>query len=547
MRPDVNDYHSSHSATSTRLRIQTCIEETIGIDDPAKPFKNFDMYIFVDLSFDIFAVELEFIYDVVYTKVVLIYTKLGCSLRIISFISSFSVVLLFFISIINEPKFHFSRVDIAITGILLTGAVALELYAAWVMLSSNWAIFVAAFHHNLLVRKIFSVALKRLPWLLHRGKSWSNKIGQFDLLRYCLLYKKKKGNQSSGILHKITNNDITDMWHKYMFTKFDPVPRYLMDIGNFLHPAWSFIRSDSFRASRGENALSAEQYDDLRWSIKLDFDYSIIIWHLATSVCYYQEHQGDDDNDDEAKISKQVSDYMMYLLAMCPALILPEQSKSFWLDHAYDKLKELLFSATETTNATSTLLSNPDIVDEKEHESSEESTMENLQGGVSAAIDIRNVVSRETTLKQILKKDVFKLATFLKQLENKWKLIREVWIEMLVYAAVSSQNISHVVFLHCPPGTGKTPLVRLCIQDAGANLFRVNGPEIVSQYWGASEQALREVFDSATKAAPSVLRFLLSKIFIHELDAIIAPARKDGGEELSQRMVATLVELMAYL
>ncbi|XP_048137655.1 calmodulin-interacting protein 111 isoform X2 [Rhodamnia argentea] len=92
------------------------------------------------------------------------------------------------------------------------------------------------------------------------------------------------------------------------------------------------------------------------------------------------------------------------------------------------------------------------------------------------------------------------------------------------------------VLLHGPPGTGKTSLARLCAHDAGVNLFSVNGPEIVRQYYGESEQALREVFDSASHAAPAV-------VFMDELDAI-APARKDGGEELSHRMVGTLLSLM---
>ncbi|XP_024029626.1 calmodulin-interacting protein 111 [Morus notabilis] len=92
------------------------------------------------------------------------------------------------------------------------------------------------------------------------------------------------------------------------------------------------------------------------------------------------------------------------------------------------------------------------------------------------------------------------------------------------------------VLLHGPPGTGKTSLARLCVRDAGVIIFSVNGPELVSQYYGESERALHELFESARQAAPAV-------VFIDELDAI-APARKDGGEELSQRMVATLLNLM---
>ncbi|CAN1271681.1 Calmodulin-interacting protein 111 [Linum perenne] len=92
------------------------------------------------------------------------------------------------------------------------------------------------------------------------------------------------------------------------------------------------------------------------------------------------------------------------------------------------------------------------------------------------------------------------------------------------------------VLLHGPPGTGKTSLARLCAHDATLKIFTVNGPELISQYHGESEQAMREVFDSASLAAPAV-------VFIDELDAI-APARKEGGDELSQRMVATLLNLM---
>ncbi|XP_065009296.1 calmodulin-interacting protein 111-like isoform X1 [Musa acuminata AAA Group] len=92
------------------------------------------------------------------------------------------------------------------------------------------------------------------------------------------------------------------------------------------------------------------------------------------------------------------------------------------------------------------------------------------------------------------------------------------------------------VLLHGPPGTGKTSLATSCARSVGASLFSINGPEVISEYYGESEQALREVFDSAKQAAPSV-------VFIDELDAI-APTRKEGSEELSLRIVATLLKLM---
>ncbi|RDY01976.1 Calmodulin-interacting protein 111, partial [Mucuna pruriens] len=122
-------------------------------------------------------------------------------------------------------------------------------------------------------------------------------------------------------------------------------------------------------------------------------------------------------------------------------------------------------------------------------------------------------------------------------LSIEYTLLKDI-ISSSVNDALSSFGLrtTRGVLLHGPPGTGKTSLAQLCAHDVGVNFFPINGPEIVTQYYGESEQALHEVFDSAIQAAPAV-------VFIDELDAI-APARKDGGEELSQRLVATLLNLM---
>lgn len=65
------------------------------------------------------------------------------------------------------------------------------------------------------------------------------------------------------------------------------------------------------------------------------------------------------------------------------------------------------------------------------------------------------------------------------------------------------------VLLYGPPGTGKTSLASSCAHDAGASLFCINGPQIISQYYGESEQALHEVFVSARRATPAVVGLLL--------------------------------------
>ncbi|CAI7906653.1 unnamed protein product [Closterium sp. NIES-53] len=92
------------------------------------------------------------------------------------------------------------------------------------------------------------------------------------------------------------------------------------------------------------------------------------------------------------------------------------------------------------------------------------------------------------------------------------------------------------ILLHGPPGTGKTSLARAVAAEAGAALFVINGPELVSEFFGESEEALNEVFSAAQEAAPSI-------VFIDELDAI-APARTRDAEDLSHRMVAALLTIL---
>ncbi len=92
------------------------------------------------------------------------------------------------------------------------------------------------------------------------------------------------------------------------------------------------------------------------------------------------------------------------------------------------------------------------------------------------------------------------------------------------------------VLLHGPPGTGKTRLARAVANESEAEFFLINGPEIMGSAYGESEKRLREVFDAAAKAAPSIL-------FIDEIDSI-APKREQVTGEAEKRLVAQLLTLM---
>ena len=92
------------------------------------------------------------------------------------------------------------------------------------------------------------------------------------------------------------------------------------------------------------------------------------------------------------------------------------------------------------------------------------------------------------------------------------------------------------VLLYGPPGTGKTLLAKAVANETNANFYTIGGPEIMSKYYGESEEKLRNIFQQAEKNAPSI-------IFIDEIDSI-APKREEVSGEVERRIVSQLLSLM---
>ncbi len=92
------------------------------------------------------------------------------------------------------------------------------------------------------------------------------------------------------------------------------------------------------------------------------------------------------------------------------------------------------------------------------------------------------------------------------------------------------------VLLHGPPGTGKTLLAKAVANESDANFILLNGPEIMSKFYGESEKKIRDIFEEAEKTAPSI-------IFIDEIDAI-APKREETNGEVERRVVSQILTMM---
>ncbi|MCH6585516.1 MAG: CDC48 family AAA ATPase [Thaumarchaeota archaeon] len=92
------------------------------------------------------------------------------------------------------------------------------------------------------------------------------------------------------------------------------------------------------------------------------------------------------------------------------------------------------------------------------------------------------------------------------------------------------------ILLYGPPGCGKTLLAKVIASESEANMFPINGPEIMNKYYGETEAKLREIFKEAKDNSPSI-------IFIDEIDAI-APKREEAYGDVEKRVVAQLLALM---
>jgi transitional endoplasmic reticulum ATPase len=92
------------------------------------------------------------------------------------------------------------------------------------------------------------------------------------------------------------------------------------------------------------------------------------------------------------------------------------------------------------------------------------------------------------------------------------------------------------VLLYGSPGCGKTLLAKAVANESEAHFLLLNGPEIMSKFYGESEKKIRDLFDDAEKNAPSI-------VFIDEIDSV-APKRDESYGEVERRVVSQILTCM---
>ncbi|KAK7820746.1 uncharacterized protein LOC112009408 [Quercus suber] len=350
--------------------------------------------------------ELGFMYDALYTKAPIIYTWIGCILRIISLFSL--AFTLFGFTILFKEGF-ISHTDAGFTYSMLIGAIILEVYQIIILPFSDWAIIEMIKHYDM---PFVMPCLRVLAPRSYKWKRWSNSLAQFNLVDFCLRDEQFK---FGGIL-KFHGMDMKIRKCKSK-TRVD-FPKELKEL---MVPEMKEIdieRGLKPITQRGQWAL--QRYGcldhDFKWSIKRDFDKSITIWHIATDICYRSDNAQYDTTNTQIEMCKLLSNYMMYLLAIRPHMLCSTTAK-------------IIFEHTSTKLSTF-LRARPSKIKD-EYEACRILRTEELRKESEANRKNETMV----TSKWHVLRDAQRLARNLLDRENRWLIISSVWMEMLCYAA----------------------------------------------------------------------------------------------------------------
>uniref|UniRef100_A0A2C9V0T1 DUF4220 domain-containing protein n=1 Tax=Manihot esculenta TaxID=3983 RepID=A0A2C9V0T1_MANES len=260
------------------------------------------------------------------------------------------------------------------------------------------------------------------------NKRWSNSMAKFNLIRICLNDKPIK---FSGILKFLC---IYELLEKQQFKALDNVSadlkrlvfeQILVKSRNEL----DISLSRQLCAQRGDQILrEMDCFDKIGWSVETEFDQSILLWHIATDLCFYIDLNKKSNVIETplCKESKSLSEYMLYLLVMCP-FMLPNGIGQIRFQDTYAEATQFL--------------------QEKKHISDENKACTAL---LQVNTDILPSQVKGDRSKTVLF-DACRLAKSLQALETeeqwtsekKWEMINHVWIEMLSFAANQCGSINH--------------------------------------------------------------------------------------------------------
>ncbi|GKV14860.1 hypothetical protein SLEP1_g25667 [Rubroshorea leprosula] len=408
-------------------------------------------------AFKVIKVELGFMYDLVYTKAPVIYSPWGFFRRFITF----SLTCLVFLLFILDDKLRHNRTDFVVTLLLLAVAILLEIYAALTVFASDqtrvWLI-----KHGM--TRISSL-VEWLKWF--RVQRWSKSIAQYSLVWLSLEEKL-----SLKIIEEFRYKEINGFSKEYRKLIFDHVKSKFEQIfykekpeqseGSKEEPEWRskskrYTALREFYSQRGKGTLDKYKEKigqvDLEWSISAaEFDKSILIWHMATEICYYSPENLSDEVKLSRDFSLHMSRYMLYLLVIYP-FMLPAGIGLIRFRDTRAEAKEFFKEQLSTTTDGGTYCAAALAELRRKICSSDGEVKARRKRACKSLLEVRTDVPpikvKGDRSKSVLF-DACMLASRLNTISDpkvKWDLMRDMWLELLAYAACQCKGSEHGVQL----------------------------------------------------------------------------------------------------
>ncbi|KAF8029927.1 hypothetical protein BT93_E2365 [Corymbia citriodora subsp. variegata] len=365
-----------------------------------------------DRAFTVSEIELNFMFDVLYTKAAVLYTKQGLIGRFLGILCLVSTLCVFAVIFKNTflIDFYFTY-----TYALLMAVVSLELYKITTWAFSDWAVVVMG-----MMNPKVPLVSRLLPFLADRcmkKKRWSRSIGQLNLIEHCRFHKERS-KPVNMVLDWFAKYEINRKW----LHSRKPMPSCLRAL--VLRKMAELEEKRNYRPFNERGKWTLEIYDvrgkqALSDSIEAKFANSIIIWHIATEILQSSESE----KSDAYEGSKILSKYMMYHLALQPYIL---------------SLPDLNIPLENACHTLRTLLRYRDYNDVINNLSS-------LDGDFPHPVEPSSP-TRITSQWDMLS-EVQKLVVDLKTMDNKWELISSIWVEMLCHAAFKCHVYNHAKLL----------------------------------------------------------------------------------------------------
>ncbi|XP_059657415.1 uncharacterized protein LOC132303971 [Cornus florida] len=427
-------------------------------------------------AFGIIELELNLMYEILYTKMSVVHCKLGYICRSVCF-SSVVVALALFLS---EEKQGFDGFDVGITYVLLLGAIVLDIIAIVMLFFSNSTIItLMSIRSNRTwvenwVKKMlnFLLAVKRrrriadaakpprpccmlmrlIGQFLHRG--WSESVSQFNLINNCI------HKPSTWMQTLIDNFHLTNVFDRLKYVKRVSFTRELRDfIFKELRTkasTWRNVASaKEIYSGRGEGVLRERGHHNLLPSVEeVEYDRSLLLWHIATELCYSDSKSnaaagtGDDDDIDDDDIgkyrnfSKLLSDYMLYLLVIEQQMMAAVAGDGYIrFMHTCSETKHIFQRRkSQVQQERPSIFAVNNFFCRQKSEEDEQIRACNTILSIDTKFNFEEYIYVKSVLF-----DACRLAKVLKKLgeKDKWETISSVWVELLCYAASRCGEYTH--------------------------------------------------------------------------------------------------------